>query len=95
MGYVRLKVLLNRKFVSMRDVAEKCNVNLDRLYRSTSSYPYQYPNSDLTNEEKQRIYDTYFKDGNMTIEEVFKNDGDIGYEFDTVFKSEARRKHRY
>lgn len=79
----------------MRDVAEKCNVNLDRLYRSTSSYPYQYPNSDLTNEEKQRIYDTYFKGSNMTLEEVFKNDGDIGYEFDTVFKSEARRKHKY
>ena len=79
----------------MRDVAKECNVDLDKLYRSTSLCSYQYPNSELTDEEKQRIYDTYFKDSNMTVEEVFKKDGDIGYEFDTVFKSEARRKHRY
>ena len=79
----------------MRDVAEKCNVNLDKLYRSTSSYPYTYPDSELSDEEKQRIYDTYFKDGDMTIEEVFKRDGDIGYEFDTVYKNSARRRHRF
>lgn len=79
----------------MRDIAKECNVDLDKLYRSTSLCSYKYLDSELTDEEKQRVYDTYFKDGNMTLEEVFKNDEDIGYEFDTVFKSEARRKHRY
>lgn len=79
----------------MRQVAETCGINLDRLYRSTSAYPYPCADSELSDVEKRRIYDAYFKDSNMTLEEVFKRDGDIGYEFDTVYKNSARQKHRF
>lgn len=95
MGYVKLKILLKRKGVTMRDVALECQIELNKLYGCTSQYRYDYTDVDLTEIEKQKIYNTYFVNSNIPLEEVFRNDGDIDYEFDTVFKSEARRKHRY
>lgn len=95
MGYVKLKILLKRKGITLRDVALECQIELNKLYECTSQYRYDYTNVDLTEIEKQKIYNAYFVDSNIPLEEVFKKDGDIGYEFDTVYKIEAGRKHRY
>lgn len=76
-------------------MAKQTGINLNKLYDCMHPQEYASKPVILSKEEQRLIYDTCLKDiTHLTIEEVFEYNGNTGYEFDTVYKSEAvaRRK---
>ena len=95
MGYYRLKGLVKQKRLSVRDMAAETGIDLNKLYDCMHVQEYAIKPTVLTEQEKQLLYNKCLKDKtHMTLEEVFEGNGYTGYEFDTVYKSEAvaRRK---
>lgn len=76
-------------------MAKQTGINLNKLYDCMHPQEYASKPVILSKEEQRLIYDMCLKDiTHLTIEEVFEYNGNTGYEFDTVYKSEAvaRRK---
>lgn len=87
MGCRKLIYILRSKYITVRECAEQTNVDLNRLYG---------PEESLTEEEKDIVYKWLTKKNltKLTREEVFENNVDNQYEFDTVYKSEAIARSR-
>lgn len=75
MGYLRLRYLLQRKHIFMRDVAKLIDTDITRLYDLVGMKRVD-PEIDFTMDEKQLIYRAYFPNDPRSLEEVFLKDGD-------------------
>lgn len=75
MGYLRLRYLLQHRYISMRDVAQLLNTSVNRIYDLTGIRIVD-ANIDFTQEEKQKIYDKWFTGDPRSLEEVFVKDGE-------------------
>ena len=70
MGYLRLRYLLRRQRVTLRDVADLTNRSVSEVY-DLCGVKLIDRSKDFTAAEKRYIYHTYFTDSDLTLEEVF------------------------
>lgn len=70
MGYLRLRYLLRRQRVTLRDIADLTNRSVSEVY-DLCGVKLIDRSKDFTVAEKEYIYRTYFADSDLTLEEVF------------------------
>lgn len=70
MGYLRLRYLLRRQRVTLRDIADLTNRSVSEVY-DLCGVKLIDRSKDFTAAEKRYIYHTYFTDSDLTLEEVF------------------------
>lgn len=70
MGYLRLRYLLRRQRVTLRDVATLTNRGVSEVY-DLCGVKLIDRDKDFTEAEKMCIYRTYFAESNLSLEEVF------------------------
>lgn len=70
MGYLRLRYLLRRQRVTLRDIADLTNRSVSEIY-DLCGVKLIDRSKDFTAAEKRYIYHTYFTDSDLTLEEVF------------------------
>lgn len=70
MGYLRLRYLLRRQRVALRDIADLTNRSVSEVY-DLCGVKLIDRTKDFTVAEKKYIYHTYFTDSDLTLEEVF------------------------
>ena len=70
MGYLRLRYLLRRQRVTLRDIANLTNRSVSEIY-DLCGVKLIDRTKDFTVAEKKYIYRTYFTDSDLTLEEVF------------------------
>lgn len=70
MGYLRLRYLLRRQRVTLRDVATLTNRSVSEVY-DLCGVRLVDSRKDFTEAEKMCIYRTYFAGSDLSLEEVF------------------------
>ena len=76
-------------------MAKQTGIDLNKLSDCMHQQDYTSRPVTLSKEEQHLLYDTCLKDiTHLTIEEVFEYNGNTGYEFDTVYKSETVARRR-
>lgn len=92
MGRRVLSAIFRKHYKSLRDCAQDTGIDVNKLYNSKDQDNYM----ELSEYEKDLVYQ-WMQERNMTTlskEEVFNDDVDNLYEFDTVYKSEAIARTR-
>lgn len=92
MGYYKLRRMLYGRKIFFDQVAKETGIDINTLYAATVKT--SDSNKTFTEEQKQIIYDKYFK-GLKSWEEVFENYEDSSYDIESILKRQARNGHRH
>ena len=84
--------MLYKRKIYFDQVAKETGIDKNTLYAATA--PISNVQCTFTEEQKQIIYDKYFK-GLKSWEEVFENYEDASYDIESILKRQSRIGHKH